>query len=83
MYAAIWSAIGILAAALFGSIYFSDQRMDVGFARLETRMDQRFALVDERFARLEARMDQGFARMDSRLDAVNARLDAHIQPHTG
>jgi hypothetical protein len=83
MIAAIWSAIGILAAGLFATIHSlnarMDSRMDTGFAR----MDLRFAQVDERFARLEARMDQGFARMDSRLDAVNARLDAHIQPHTG
>ena len=69
MYAAIWSAIGILAAALFGSIYFSVQRMDAGFARLETRLEGR---ID----RLEIRMDQGFARLE-------ARVDAHIDRHAG
>jgi len=89
MYAAIWSAVGILAAGLFGTIsYFGTRldytngRLDSGFARLESRMDQFETHVDERFARLEARMDQGFARVDSRLDAMNARLDAHISPPT-
>jgi hypothetical protein len=72
MIAALSSAIGIVAAGLFSSIYFSVQRMDAGFARLEGRID-----------RLEIRMDQGFSRLDARLDTTNARLDAHIHPHTG
>jgi hypothetical protein len=72
MIAALWSAIGIVAAGLFSSVYFSVQRMDAGFTRLEGRID-----------RLEIRMDRGFSRLDARLDTTNARLDAHIHPHTG
>ena len=58
MYAALWSAIGILAAGLFSTIYYFNLRMDAGFGRLEARID-----------RLESRMDQGFARLEGRLDA--------------
>ncbi len=76
MIAAIWTAIGILAAGLFSSIYFSVQRMDAGFARLEARMDARFGQVDSRFNSLTA-------HMDARFDAVTARLDAHIDRHAG
>jgi len=55
MIAAIWSAIGILAAGLFSSIYFSVQKMDAGFARIESRMDARF---DALTARLGAHLDR-------------------------
>jgi hypothetical protein len=49
MYAAIWSAIGIVAAGLFGTIYYFGARIDSGNDRHGTTI-----------ARLESRMDQGF-----------------------
>jgi hypothetical protein len=76
MYAAIWSAIAILAGGLFGSFYYFSARLDTGLARLESKMDQGFAQVDARF-------DSLISRMDARLDAMTARIDAHIERHAG
>ena len=80
MQAATWSAIGILAAGLFGFIFSFSARLDAGFGRI----DEKFGRMEEKFDRLEARLDAGFARIDHRLDQVNARLGAHIEPpHAG
>jgi hypothetical protein len=63
-----WTAIGIMAAAVFGSLFYLGGRIDA----LGARMDSRFDAVDARFANL-----------DARFDAISDRLDVHIQRHTG
>ena len=50
MIAAIWSAIGILAAGLFATIHSLNARMD-------SRLESGFARMDERFARVDARFE--------------------------
>lgn len=62
-----------------------DRRISEGLARLEQRMaegfaavDQRFAAVDQRFAALDQRMAEGFAAVDKRLSEGFAALDQRI-----
>jgi chromosome segregation ATPase len=49
------------------------------FARLETRLDERFSRIDERFAGVERRfdqIDQRFQRLESKVDSLDGRLVA-------
>jgi hypothetical protein len=70
--AATWSAIGLVAAFAFGSLFYLGHRIDA----LAARMDARFDAHDARFDGLQA-------RMDARFDAMMARLDAHLDRHIG
>jgi len=76
--AATWSAIGVVAAFAFASLFYLGHRID----SLAARMDVRFDHVDERFDNLLARMDARFAASDARFDAMMARIDAHLDRHT-
>lgn len=76
MTAVAWTAIGLLAATLFGSLYYLGAKIDALGARLDSR-------IDTLEGRLEGRIDSLAARIDARLDALAARLDAHLQRHTG
>jgi len=73
MSAAIWTAIGLLAATSLGTLFYLGTRIDA----LAARMDAGFARVDARFDRIDARFDA----VDARLDALNARIDAHLDRH--
>jgi hypothetical protein len=64
MDAAVWTAIGVLAATSLGSLFFLGSRMDA----LAARMDAGFARVDSRFDHIEERLDSFTARLDARLD---------------
>jgi hypothetical protein len=66
MDAAVWTAIGLLAATSLGTLFYLGSRIDV----LAARMDSRFDHVDTRFDALE-----------SRFDGLAARLDAHLDRH--
>jgi hypothetical protein len=68
--AAVWTAIGLLAASLLGSLFY-----------LGARIDSLAARMDARFDALEGRMDSRFDAVDARLDSLNARIDAHIDRH--
>ena len=57
MEAIVWTAIGLLAATSFGTLYYLGSRIDALAARLDARMDSGIA-----------RMDSGFARIDTHLD---------------
>jgi hypothetical protein len=80
MDAAVWTAIGLLAATSLGTLFYLGSRidalaarMDAGFDRVDARfdhIDDRFAQVDTKFARVDARFDG----LDARLDALNARV---------
>jgi len=64
MEAAIWTAIGLLAATSLGTLFYLGSRIDA----LAARMDAGFGRVDLRFDAMEARFDALAARLDSHLD---------------
>ena len=66
MDAAVWTAIGLLAATSLGTLFYLGSRIDA----LAARMDARFDRVDARFD-----------RVDERFDALATRLDAHLDHH--
>jgi hypothetical protein len=68
MDAAVWTAIGLLAATSLGTLLYLGSRIDA----LATRMDAGFARVVARFDAI-----------DARFDSLAARLDAHIDRHVG
>ncbi len=80
MDAAVWTAIGLLAATSLGTLFYLGARIDALAARMDAgfaRVDSRFDAVEGRFARIDARFDA----VDARLDGLNARLDAHLDRH--
>jgi hypothetical protein len=72
MEAAVWTAIGLLAATSLGSLFYLGARIDA----LSPRMDSRFDA-------LEGRADSRFTRVHQRYDPLDARLDAHLDRHAG
>jgi hypothetical protein len=68
MDAAVWTAIGLLAATSLGTLLYLGSRID----GLAPRMDSGFARVDSRFDHIE-----------ERLESFTARLDAHRDRHAG
>jgi hypothetical protein len=58
---------------------WSDERLD----DLNKRVDEGFTRVDARFARLEERMDAGFNRLDVKIDESVNRLDAKLDEAVG
>ncbi len=66
MDAAVWTAIGLLAATSLGTLFYLGSRIDA----LATRMDVRFDRLDGRFD-----------HMEGRFDALATRLDAHLDHH--
>jgi hypothetical protein len=70
--AAVWTALGLLAATSLGSLFYLGSRID----SLAARMDARFDRVDARFEAL-------ISRMDARFDAMTDRLDAHLAGRHG
>jgi hypothetical protein len=68
MDAAVWTALGLLAATSLGTLFYLGSRIDA----LATRIDAGFARVDARFDAL-----------DARFDSLAARLDAHLDRHPG
>jgi len=67
MDAAVWTAIGLLAATSLGTLFYLGSRIDA----LASRIDARFDRVDARFD-----------HMEERFDALASRLDAHLDRHT-
>jgi hypothetical protein len=81
MEAAIWTAIGLLAATSLGTLFYLGSRIDA----LAARMDAGFGRVDARFDRVDARFDRQDGRFDAleaRMDGLNSRLDAHLDQRT-
>ena len=77
MDAAVWIAIGLLAATSLGSLFYLGSRVDALAARLDARMDAGFAQVDAGFARVDSRFDA----IEARFDGLASRLDAHLDHH--
>ena len=53
MDAAVWTAIGLLAATSLGTLFYLGARIDARFDRVDARFDR----MDERFDALAARLD--------------------------
>ncbi len=68
MEAAIWTALGLMAATSLGTLFYLGSRIDAVGSRIDA---------------LSARMDTRFDAVDVRLDAVNGRIDAHLERHAG
>ena len=66
MDAAVWTAIGLLAATSLGTLFYLGSRLDALAAR-----------IDARFDRVDARFDH----MEERFDALAVRLDTHLDHH--
>lgn len=79
MEAAVWTALAILAAMSFGTLFYLGARIDGLGARLDARIDSLAERMDTGFARVDSRFDQ----IDQRFDALAARLDAHLDRHAG
>jgi hypothetical protein len=77
MDAAVWTAIGLLAATSLGTLFYLGSRIDALAARLDARMDAGFGRVDAGFARVDARFDA----IEARFDGIASRLDAHLDHH--
>jgi hypothetical protein len=67
MTAVAWTAIGLLAATLFGALFYLGARIDALGARLDGRLDGVASRIDS---------------LASRIDALGARLDAHVEQHS-
>ena len=52
-----WTAIGLLAATLFGSLFYLGGRIDNLAARLDSRIDGLESRLNARFDGLERRLD--------------------------
>jgi hypothetical protein len=70
-----WTAIGLLAATLFGMLFFIGARID----GLGGRIDSLGARIDS----LGARIDSLGARIDARIDALAVQMSAHLERHAG
>ena len=57
MDAAVWTAIGLLAATSLGTLFYLGSSIDSLAARLDARIDAGFARVDTRFDAIESRLD--------------------------
>jgi hypothetical protein len=77
MEAAIWTALGLLAATSLGSLFYLGARIDGLGSRIDAlsgRIDALGSRLDARIDALDAKVDAGFARIDT-------RLDAHLEQH--
>lgn len=84
MDAAVWTAIGLLAATSLGTLFYLGSRIDAVAARMDARFDSvdaRFAQVDARFDAMLGVIETRFARVDSRFDNLETRLQSHLDRH--
>ncbi|HEY7660111.1 MAG TPA: hypothetical protein VIC58_05895 [Actinomycetota bacterium] len=70
MEAAVWTAIGLLAATSLGTLFYLGSRIDALAARVDARFD---GLVNV--------MESRFSRVDARFDALEAGLRSHLDRH--
>ena len=83
MDAAVWTAIGILAAMSLGTLFYLGARIGQRDVRKEFSIDARFDHVDARFDALIGRMDSRFDALDAGMDSFSARRDSHLDRHAG
>jgi len=78
MDAAVWTAIGLVAATSLGTLFYLGSRIDALANSTVSRFDVLMARMDARFDRVDARFDH----MEERFDALAARIDAHLNRHS-
>lgn len=84
MEAVAWTAIGLLAVAVFGNmagLYHLGNRIDAQGAALNARIDALGARIDVQSASLTARIDALSARIEDqgvRISALSTRMDEHL-----
>jgi hypothetical protein len=83
MTAVAWTAIGLLAATLIGSLYYLGSRIDALALRIDGLESSLNARIDSLDAGLNARLDALAARLDARIDGLSARMDAHLERGAG
>lgn len=76
MVAVAWTAIGLLAATLVGSLFYLGSRIDHLGDSLNARID---GLGES----LNARIDSLDARLSARIDGLSAKMDTHLERHAG
>ncbi len=77
MEAQAWTAIGLLAATLVGSLFYIGNRIDSLGARLDSRIDGLSGRIDGLTFRVE---DQG-RQLGSQIYELAAKLDEHLRRH--
>ena len=82
MDAAVWTAIGLLAATSLGNLFYLGARIDGLAARIEA-LGGCIDGIGGRVDGVGGRIDSLAARIDSRFDSLEARLDAHLDRHAG
>jgi hypothetical protein len=77
MDAAVWTAIGLVAATSLGTLFYLGGRIDALAARMDARFDSMLNVMEQRFAHVDGRFDA----LEARLDGLNTRLDTHLDRH--
>lgn len=77
MEAQAWTAIGLLAATLFGALFYLGNRIDSVGAKLDSRFDGLSGRIDGLTVRVE---DQG-RQLTSQHFELAAKLDEHLRRH--
>ena len=77
MEAQAWTAIGLLAATLVGSLFYLGNRIDSLGARLDARIDGLSGRIDGLAGRVE---DHG-RQLGSQIYEMAAKLDEHLRRH--
>ena len=85
MDAALWTAIGLVAATSIGTLFYVGTRFDVLAGRMDARFDAmssrfegRFDVVDARFDGMSSRSESRFDAMDARFDSLTGRIEARF-----
>jgi len=68
MEAVAWTAIGLLAATLFGSFFYLGARIDALSGRIDAQ---------------SSRIDALGSQLGARIDALAAQLAEHLRRHAG
>jgi hypothetical protein len=66
--AVAWAAVGLMAATVFGVLFYIGSKIDALGARLDSRIDS-----------LSGRVDG----LSSRMDGLSSRIDSHLERHAG
>lgn len=84
MEAQAWTAIGLLAATLLGSLFYLGQRIDGLGARLDSRIDSLAGEIRGQSSRIDAlstRVEGLGSQLGDRIYELAAKLDDHLRRH--
>ncbi len=86
MQAQAWTAIGLLAATLLGTLFYLGNRIDSLGARLDARIDGISGRLDGLSARIDGlgvRVEEQGRQLGSAIHELAAKLDRHLEHHPG